>query len=265
MDKFENRRHRLMALLQKQHPGRGGIARMSENTNITPSYLSRLLYEPGKQGRKNLAEEVMERLERAYDLPRGWFDEPADQNSETVKVVKTGSKQQAYHAELEPVASFSEWDDTTPLENDEIAVPFFKKIRFSAGARAEIEIPQNGPRLRFGKYTLRSAGVNPVNAIAAVVHGNSMERLIMNGSTIGIDTGSTEVIDGEIYAFMQSNMLRVKYLYNLPGGGIRMRSENVVEHPEELLMPQEMAQENFHIIGWVFWWSTLRFKRSGVV
>ena len=43
----------------------------------------------------------------------------------------------------------------------------------------------------------------------------------MDGSTIGVDTATTHITDGEIYALEHDGMLRVKFVYRLPGGGIR--------------------------------------------
>lgn len=83
-----------------------------------------------------------------------------------------------------------------------------------------------------------------------------MERLISDGSTIGIDRGRTEIRDGEIYAIDHDGMLRVKYLYRLPGGALRLRSENLTEYPDEILTAEQVA--SLRILGWVFWWSTVR-------
>lgn len=82
----------------------------------------------------------------------------------------------------------------------------------------------------------------------------------MDGATIGIDRGTTNIIDGEIYAFDHDGMLRVKYLYRLPGGGLRIRSENDEEYPDEVLNADQMA--TVRILGWVFWWSTVRRRRG---
>ena len=57
----------------------------------------------------------------------------------------------------------------------------------------------------------------------------------MDGSTIGVDTATTHITDGEIYALEHDGMLRVKFVYRLPGGGIRLRSFNREEYPDEVL------------------------------
>ncbi|MCY1440755.1 HTH-type transcriptional regulator PrtR [compost metagenome] len=84
----------------------------------------------------------------------------------------------------------------------------------------------------------------------------------MDGSTIGIDQSTQNVIDGEIYAVDHDGMLRVKFLYRLPGVGLRLRSYNREEYPDEEYSPAEIEAQNMKIIGWVFWWSTVRFRRA---
>lgn len=49
---------------------------IAEEAGMTPDYLSRLLYEQGKKGRKNLGMDTMRRLCAAFNLPANWFDLP---------------------------------------------------------------------------------------------------------------------------------------------------------------------------------------------
>lgn len=156
--------------------------------------------------------------------------------------------------------SFSLWDDDTPLDEDEVALPLFKEVEMAAGSGTQHSVEINGRKLRFSKATLRAAGVDPANAACATVTGNSMERLILDGATVGIDRGRTQIADGEIYAIDHDGMLRVKYVYRLPGGGMRLRSENKEEHPDEVLSGDEA--QRVRILGWVFWWSTVRKWRG---
>lgn len=160
----------------------------------------------------------------------------------------------------EMIGMMSGWDSSTPLGEDEVAIPLYKEVEMAAGGGATEVVEVPGRLLRFAKSTLREAGVLEQNAACATVSGRSMERLIMDGATIGIDRGTTHIIDGEIYAFDQGGMLRVKYLYRLPGGGLRVRSENDGEYPDETLTPEEA--QSIRILGWVFWWSTVRRRRG---
>ncbi|WP_330114902.1 helix-turn-helix transcriptional regulator [Pseudomonas sp. JS3066] len=160
---------------------------------------------------------------------------------------------------LEPMEP---WDETTPLDDDEVEVPLYKEVEIAAGAGRTAVREIHGRKLRFSYATLRAAGVSPSNAFCATVGGNSMEPLITDGATIGVDRSGTRVVDGEIYALEHDGMLRVKFLYRTPGGGIRLRSFNALEHPDEEYSPEQMEQLQIKILGWVFWWSTLRTRKS---
>ncbi len=135
-------------------------------------------------------------------------------------------------------------------------LPYYEQIEIAAdhGVNQAVKIADRV--LRFSRETLKAAGVESSNAAVAVVKGRAMERLIQDGSAIGFDTSFKHIIDGEIYAFDHKGILLVKFLYKLPGGGIRIRSENSYEYPD-----QTMNREDFgHIkmLGRVFWWSSIR-------
>lgn len=149
------------------------------------------------------------------------------------------------------------WDDDTPLDDDEVYVPFLKEVELSAGSGRTVVEQSHKQKLRFGKLTLRRQGVQPGDAVCVTVSGNSMEPVLPDKSTVGVDQGSTAVVDGKMYAIDHDGQLRVKTLYRLPGGGIRMRSFNRDEHPDEEYTAQEMIDQNIIIKGKVFWSSVL--------
>lgn len=127
-------------------------------------------------------------------------------------------------------------------------------LEASGGLMEVVEAPDK--KLRFSREVLKAAGIEPSRAAIAKITCRSMEKLILEGAPIAFDLSFKRVVDGEIYAFDQAGMLRVKYLYKLPGGGIRFRSENSTEYPDEFLSCEEFT--HITILGRVFWWSTLR-------
>lgn len=149
----------------------------------------------------------------------------------------------------------SVWDSKTPLEADEVAVPFYTDVELAAGAGCHHvnEIP--GPVIRFSKSTLRKAGVSPQSAACVRVVGTSMEPVLPDGTTIGVNTEATDITDGKMYAIDHDGMLRVKRLYNTPGGGLRIVSYNREEYPDELVYGYDVKK--IRIIGQVFWYSVL--------
>lgn len=148
------------------------------------------------------------------------------------------------------------WSDETPLDEDEVEIPFFKEVELAAGKVSEVMLETGGRKLRFGKRTLQRKSIPPEAAAAAVVTGNSMEPVLPDGSTVGIDTSRTHVTDGQMYAINHEGQLRVKVLYRTPGNGLRLRSYNSDEHPDERYDGPYVA-EHIRIIGKVFWYSVL--------
>lgn len=133
----------------------------------------------------------------------------------------------------------------------------------------DVEIPlhptfTSSERIRVSRYSLQTLNVHPDRAVGAYMVDNSMTDIIQQGATLAIDRGRTQIIDGEIYAVEHDGMLRIKYLYNRPGGGLRMRSHNAAEHPDEYLNHEERFEQSFKIVGWVFWWFTLNNRRPPV-
>ncbi|WP_122532804.1 LexA family transcriptional regulator [Pseudomonas viridiflava] len=150
------------------------------------------------------------------------------------------------------------WDDDTPLDSDEVEVPLLKEVELSAG-NGSLAIQQHSTsKLRFGKLTLRRQGIEPAAVICVSVSGSSMEPVLPNGSTVGVDQSKKDIKDGDIYAISHNEHLRVKMLYRLPSGGIRMRSFNREEYPDEEYPIDRIELEDIKILGRVFWYSVLR-------
>jgi phage repressor protein C with HTH and peptisase S24 domain len=160
--------------------------------------------------------------------------------------------------ELEFVGRMDVWDSKTPLDDDEVELPLFREVELAAGAGQTQVIENHGAKLRFAKSTLSRAGVQKEHAACAFVRGNSMEPVMPDGTCVGVDTGDTTVRDGEIYAIEHGGMLRVKYLQRRPGGGIKIVSQNSIEHEAEDYTATRVVEENIRVIGRVFWWSVLR-------
>lgn len=151
------------------------------------------------------------------------------------------------------IAPISVWDDDTPLDDDEVEIPFLKEVELSAGSGRTVIEKSTTSKLRFGKRSLRSHNVQFDQAVCVVVSGNSMEPVLPDGSTVGVNVGQTQIVDGKMYAIKHDGQLRVKVLYRVPGGGVRLRSFNQGEHPDETYTAAEMTENSIEIIGRVFW------------
>lgn len=149
--------------------------------------------------------------------------------------------------------SFDLWDRNAPLNDDEVEVPLFQEIRLAAGnGFADDIMDYNNFKLRFSRATLRRQGVQYENAVCVVADGNSMEPVIPNGATVGIDTGNKTIRDGSIYAINHGGLLRIKLLYNMPNNQIKIRSYNTDEYDDEIASLDDVS-----VIGKVFWYSVL--------
>ena len=150
------------------------------------------------------------------------------------------------------------WDSNTPLDDDEIEIPFFKDFSFACGGGSIREAIANESRkLRMSKATLRNLSIMKENAVAATAIGDSMSPTIKDGDTIHVDLGRKNIKDGKIFVICIGGLFYCKRLYNLPLGGVRIVSDNSVEFPEIQLSAQEIIDQQLEVIGWVWQISSL--------
>jgi phage repressor protein C with HTH and peptisase S24 domain len=143
---------------------------------------------------------------------------------------------------------------------EELEMPVYTELPVQSSGRTAVSEIHNH-KVRLSRHVLETMDVELHNAICVAMVGNSMADKIQDGSLIGIDRGRVQIIDGEMYALEHDGMLRVKYLYRLPGGGLRLRSHNCAEYPDEIFTAEQVQAQHIHILGWVFWWSTLNNRR----
>lgn len=72
MDKYEKRRQRLIQIRDEMCDGKA--VNVARKISREPSYVSRMLYEEGKNGKKRIADDMVDIIENAFDLPPGWMD-----------------------------------------------------------------------------------------------------------------------------------------------------------------------------------------------
>lgn len=201
------------------------------------SYVSQLI--SGKT--PSFGEKAARRLEMENNMPTFYLDTP---QSKATKNISSNIKE---------LGSFDLWDRNTPLNSDEVAVPFYQDIRLAAGNGFADDIADyNNFKLRFSKSTLRKQGVQYENAVCVIADGNSMEPVIPDGTTVGIDLDNKTIRDGKIYAINHGGLLRIKLLYNMPNNQIKIRSYNTDEYDDEIADLNEVS-----VIGKVFWYSVL--------
>jgi phage repressor protein C with HTH and peptisase S24 domain len=157
-------------------------------------------------------------------------------------------------ATADMLGRFYTWDSKTALGDDEVEVPFFVDVELATRKGSNLK-RENREKLRFSKVTLESCGVKPESAVCVSVSGDSMEPRLFNDDIVGVNTDCKRIVDGRTYAINHDGLLRIKRLYLLPGGGLRVNSLNFSNYPDEILTAQE--RELLSVIGQVFWSSSI--------
>lgn len=153
------------------------------------------------------------------------------------------------------IGHIDSWDSNTPIDEDEVEVPFFMDVELAAGSGSELKQENHGPKLRFSKSTLKMCRVQPEHAVCVKVSGNSMEPRLFDGDVVGVNLGDKKIVDGKIYAINHDGLLRIKQLHLIGGGGIRINSFNKEEHPNEVITNENRCLVS--IIGRIFWSSSI--------
>ena len=191
----------------------------------------------GKNPKKNIGDDTAEKIENAFNKPKGFLDQANQFNSikdQHFQIVDT-------------------WDSETPLGDDEVEIPYFEDFSFACGSGSIGEaLESETSKLRLSKTVLRNLTIDKKNAVATRASGDSMNPTIKDGDTIHIDLGSTTITAGKIFAIGHGDLFYAKRLYNLPLGGVRIVSDNSAEFPEMRITAQEVIDQKFEIVGWIW-------------
>ncbi|GAB1102135.1 XRE family transcriptional regulator [Shewanella algae] len=146
------------------------------------------------------------------------------------------------------------WDDSTPIDKEEVLVPFLKDVELACGDGTFNEEDYNGFKLRFSKATLRRVGANTDGSgvICFPASGNSMEPYIPHGTTVAINTNDKKIVDGKIYAINENGWKRIKVLRRSSPNMLNISSFNSEEYD-----PEEKPVDSVEIIGRLFWYSVI--------
>ena len=135
--------------------------------------------------------------------------------------------------------------------NDHISLPLFE-ISASAGQGILVEIENQPKSISFEPAWLRSEiGVNPNDVFMMFVDGDSMYPTLKSESMIMVDRQLNSMSDG-IYVLRHENSLLVKRLQMLPGGIIKVKSDNSMYEAWEINKSQ-LNGIDLELIGRVVW------------
>jgi phage repressor protein C with HTH and peptisase S24 domain len=221
MDKYEIRRLELVQLLNDQCNGK--VVELAKRLGRSDSYVSRMLYEEGKAGRKRIGEDMAELIAETFNIKN------------TAHSIEKPSNVRAIHP------------DDPPLE-DMVYVPE-SRITFSAGngRTANFELIEDEEPASYRLSWFQKYGINPNRVKRFRVSGDSMEPMLFARDTILVNLDETNIIDDKLYAIRYGDELRVKYLRKKLDGTLILRSMNP-SYKDEEVSPM-LANEHISIIG----------------
>lgn len=192
MDKYEKRRLALVKLIAKV----GGQAKLADKLEINPSYVSRMIYEEGKVGKKRIGEDMVEKLNYIY---ADWLDEEIYQNKNNLK-------------------------------NDDLTISQYIDVRGAMGNGLVLrgESGQITGWKVTPEWISKNVPANTGSKNLAIVtgFGDSMRGMFNSGDPLLVDTGIKSLDYDGVYFFRIGDEGFIKTLQRIPGDGIRVISEN---------------------------------------
>lgn len=141
------------------------------------------------------------------------------------------------------------WEHEEELPEGEFVLIPRLDVRLSAGhGRELVEVGSNTKSpVAFRADWMRKQRLRPKAILVMEASGDSMEDRVHDGDLLAVDTSKVEVKDGGVYALWYDGGERVKRLFRMPGGGLRIHSDNADKYPDIVLPPGEL--EHVRIIG----------------
>lgn len=208
---------------------------LAEKVGISQPAIQKIL-----SGRSNSSRKLVE-IANALDVDLFWLTTGSGE-------MKKGN----INSNAKILGTIDDWDSNTPLDDDEVEVPFYKDIRLSAGNGFADDIEDyNGYKLRLSKSTMKRYGIDKNCTVCVVVDGDSMEPVFRDGATVAINLADRHIRDGKIYAINHDGLLRIKILEKLPGNQIKIKSYNS-GYDDEIVLQDEIT-----ILGRVWWQSSI--------
>lgn len=172
----------------------GKAAEVARLIGRADNYVSRMLYPEGKPGKKRIAEDMVEVIEKAFDLPKGWLDGEIS----AINTVHKNSKDIIPHSKEAEVFRIDILDFTVSAGPGAVNNEFVEVLR-------SVEYSADDARVMFN-------GRKAENLRIINVKGDSMAGTIEPGDLLYVDI-SVQHFEGDgIYAFLYSDVTHVKRL-----------------------------------------------------
>lgn len=134
-----------------------------------------------------------------------------------------------------------------------ISVPLYNGVRAAAGGGAVIEHEAPDDALIFKEEWIRfELGARPQDLYLIRVSGDSMEPTLRSGDTILVDRRATRPDREGVYILRMNEMLLVKRLQALPGGIVKVTSDNQAFATFDVKLA-DIEGGDLSIVGRVVW------------
>lgn len=223
----------LQSLLEETtQPQRKTLDRLVEVTGCSREWLEHGIGEPfpGKEGGT---------IQVARNVPTPPVPEPAQLHVEGT--VSIADAMEAHYAEWAATVDKSEF----------IPIRYFKSIRAAAGHGAVIESETADALLFRRDFVERMLHARPSQLALIRVTGDSMQGTLASGSTVMIHVGLTGPLEG-VYVIRANDALIIKRLQTMPGGVLRVISDNKA-YPAYEVDPSKVPPADFQVLGKVVW------------
>lgn len=209
MDKYEQRRLKLIEIRDRFCNGKASeLARRIERE---PSYVSRMLYPEGKNGKKRIADDMMEIIETAFSLPRGWMDSISPES---------------------------------PITSDELE--FAGRIRTGyvpVIGEAVLGVDGSVDMIEFRAGWLRIYSGDK-DAYGLKVKGDSMWPRIQSGEYVVIEPNTTVHVGDEVFVRTRDGHNMIKIMNKTRDGDFQFSSVNS-DHRPITMSPDEVVKMHF--------------------
>lgn len=134
-----------------------------------------------------------------------------------------------------------------------VAIPLYNDVRAAAGAGAVASHERSDDALMFQEEWIRfELGARPQDLYLIRVSGDSMEPTLRSGDTILVDRRATRPDREGVYILRMNEMLLVKRLQALPGGIVKVASDNQAFAAFDVKLA-DIEGGDLTIIGRVVW------------
>lgn len=208
----------------------GGVqAEFINFTGINQGELSGLLK------KKSFGEKKARSLEKLAGMPNLWLD---------IQTEKTPNAEEL----VIPVATIEGCNDDIDLSSYVEVELYDVKLSAGNGVLATWEARKDEPLL-FRKGWFKRKGLSCDDVKAMYVRGDSMEPTLENWDTILVDISDTELVTGDIYAFVYNGKLFIKEACVKPES-IELVSRNIKYKPISI---EDADTNKLQVLGRMVW------------